>query len=52
MTYSLFNSEEGPDKGPKLRREPQTIKNNGTNPPKRSHKGVEFQIGIQTELNV
>ena len=52
MTYSHFNSEEGPNKGPRLRPEPLTINNNGTNPPKRSHKGVEFQTGIQTEMNV
>ena len=52
MTYSHFNSEEGPDKGPRLRPEPQTIKNNGPNPLKRSQKWVEFQMGVQKELKL
>ena len=29
MTYSNFNSEKGPNKGPRLRPEPLSIKNNG-----------------------
>ena len=52
MTYSYFNSEEGPDKGPRLRPEPQTIKNNGQKPLKRSQKWLEFLMGVQKELKL
>ena len=52
MTYSHFNSEEGPDKGPRLRPEPLSIRNNGANPLKRSQTALEFLTEIQIELNV
>ena len=52
MAYRHFNGEEGPDKGPRLRPEPLSIRNNGANPQKRSQTGVEFLSKIHTELHV
>ena len=52
MTYSHFNSEEGPDKGPRLRPEPKSIRNQGANPLKRSQTGLEFLTEIQMALHV
>ena len=52
MAYRHFNGEEGPDKGPRLRPEANSISNNDANPLKRSLTGDEFPAEIQMELHV